>query len=1834
MAENPNEEKETVRVTSSCWLSKRKISSLNRNKHKGKEDGSAGGIKIRVPNFNICLTSLSFPIIKLKNDLERISENKQIKRLRENRGGQKGRANGSSDRRGEATQEMCGTLENCHTRQGGPTNDDEVCSMLLRSKAFNETWRVMNNYMNCFVYNYVNEMVDREINFLNKNLCLRDDKVSLLIVRTQTCPFVNLLQYRALSQKLKEVNGCVEGVAPNGRRDRGRAAADGRRDREKGAHVGDEAEKEAPVDADEAATSPPDNTNTFTYKTIDNRVLTYTLLRKQRHVTSCIVNLYTHDSVESIIIRIIKKINRKCFMKIDKNNMKELFLKMVKKKKTVLIIFLKNYIKLKSSTFSGLLLYLLHLKEINSIDISVIITNNCVLSALSNLDYFVKKNVHVNICNLYLNYYHLIENIMFHPFFNNVLFKLKEYYPIIDHLYFLNHDMSFMQVKYFFYMFVRDFFDKKILSFLNAPLIYFSKLRKGRNNLHDPCPEGGEKYTKKFSTLKEEISNYLNQLHVGDLQQKFVLLLYASNFYEAHLNHLKWKGKHHTIYLMSEVCAGGEGSPNVGEKSHTGPIIPICEDPAEGQKTLPNEQNGPPPMKKRQIEEKPTTGKGKNKRELLTEEKNNHIRDKPLPTSKKLSKKRKIKNDFFYNCIRHLNFSKSDRGGNYQGEETNGGGRTMGGSAEKEGTVQNGVSPMWKHPKGKSDFPNRGVNESSYHRDHPKDEKISMHEIIQLMQRDSIRRTLKSSDHFRSCYFQNYVSRNNLAECLSPMNRIVNRDFMDDCNVVKVYVVNNLTEHMKGEHNFDGLEVLKKEWKNNEYWKIQQYESVLARMEGKIQNGKGKGSKKTAPLGRGGQRDNLGRNRNGQVDPQVALLYLHKCLAKSISKRMIALLYKKKKYNMCLSIINTILKNIPAYSSMRKRVHILKDLFKKYENKFFIYNVNDLTKANDEIEKEFKQMLNTICDILLNLYMGKINVLKKILNDISSFLESVKYVIKLEEYITEKDFSGLNLEMFVKKMNVLIVFFDFFINLKKKKCQDKITPHEYRRGNSNPDRGSPLGENNSYSPISTYCGEVKKMGTPLRCDGTYEMGEKGHQHRGITTVGDGSQNGNTQNVSDCFGTKKIHLDSFSQSELENNKVANLLSKMSESDMDLTLLEFVFIFFGEFFYFLLMPCVFLLPLVNTCIAHDHSPDAQDLLNRNLRMKILHVLYHNKLELKDLNNPSCTGWSKFSPYNEANNCVLEKSDRGGDPQDLGDQLAKRKGEGNILLPCDVLQNGSQMEDMVIMFHIVQKWNARHLNVCSMFVEYVNVKLSWIGEGGDGGDGGATIRSSRSNRHRSSTLQGSPRRGRTPAPDVTTLHCESFQELFYNFVIATMSLFYYLKIIHIPSTFVKGKEEAQVSPSFSCKDWASTSRDKENHMIRANADGDSPNGQRRQKGANVLSTSRGKPLHDLAEGAQPNSDEEIAKPPMAHVNGEADQKYKNYILDMLGSINIRRLIFGRGNQNTYSFDIINKNTWYSVAKEIFEATTPCNFTVIPSSYVNNSAAVGSSEDSVLLIRKKLKDTSESVEEGTGEGIITDSSSTSASGKESPAKESKLNFSTNFEGDDYEKLKNNLSLIDKSLREESASEANTKMEDDKVGGINHEEEITLQMPEEYMPQNISEVLIGAVEEDRSYSLNGDEPCDTYLKLGEIINGTNERTIEFSLQKNKVLCVHLEAIGGNGYLWALLGVHKEKPQINPEEFPRKKITKSFFTNEISVTQPKAIPKNKLNNGGEHSSNSGGYGKPHESERLGGFVGGRSTLQSMVKAHKAGTFFIVYSYYRPFDPTANANTKILQLTVS
>ncbi|ETW36898.1 hypothetical protein PFTANZ_02480 [Plasmodium falciparum Tanzania (2000708)] len=288
------EENENIRVTSSCWLNKQKNYEIIKKK---KISWNNRNERIYT-DFNICTTSIISPILKLKNDLECISENKKINRQRENR---------------YIYEEQ--ELLNIN-------NDDEITSMLYRSKAFNETWLHINNYMNCFIYNYLSNIIDKEINFLNTNLCLKDDKISLLILKTQTCPFSNLLQYKIICDKLKLLNNCSKNKT------RGRSIQE---------------QEDNMYDSNKNNDSNSNNNINYTYNNLDDHPFyhknnygefyKYTMLKKEKKIISCIINVYSNDSVENIIMRIIKKVNSNFFLKVDRNNMNELFHQMCCQKK-------------------------------------------------------------------------------------------------------------------------------------------------------------------------------------------------------------------------------------------------------------------------------------------------------------------------------------------------------------------------------------------------------------------------------------------------------------------------------------------------------------------------------------------------------------------------------------------------------------------------------------------------------------------------------------------------------------------------------------------------------------------------------------------------------------------------------------------------------------------------------------------------------------------------------------------------------------------------------------------------------------------------------------------------------------------------------------------------------------------------------------------------------------------------------------------------------------------------------------------------------------------------------------------------------------------------------------------------------------------------------------------------------------------------------------------------------------------------------------------------------------------------------------------------------------
>ncbi|SBT76315.1 inhibitor of cysteine proteases, putative [Plasmodium ovale] len=361
-----------------------------------------------------------------------------------------------------------------------------------------------------------------------------------------------------------------------------------------------------------------------------------------------------------------------------------------------------------------------------------------------------------------------------------------------------------------------------------------------------------------------------------------------------------------------------------------------------------------------------------------------------------------------------------------------------------------------------------------------------------------------------------------------------------------------------------------------------------------------------------------------------------------------------------------------------------------------------------------------------------------------------------------------------------------------------------------------------------------------------------------------------------------------------------------------------------------------------------------------------------------------------------------------------------------------------------------------------------------------------------------------------------------------------------------------------------------------------------------------------------------------------------------------------------NSFTFDIVNRYNWMRFAKRIFSSTTPTNFTIIPYSYVSNSDGTTGNENSVLLIRKKLKDTSADDSSSSNSSLDKSSSSEkiascmksegstkSEHAKKTSQEKTSVNSFGLSEAPSFANINSSSSYILQSLPKKSQQSTSGKMSyhskqnSDQSGKGNVEQSFIDNISEEYKPQKISDVLMEVSEEERVYELTGDEACDHVLELGNILHKANEEIIEFSLNVNNVLCINLEAINGNGYIWALLGVNREKPKIEPANFPTKKITKSYFSNEISVTQPKAFVKGKSNVSPSHEPNkvddlnaSGtSDNKPKLYKQLGGLVGGASVLQSKIKAHKSGLYYIVYSYYRPFDPTTGSNTKIVRLNV-
>ncbi|VTZ68340.1 inhibitor of cysteine proteases, putative [Plasmodium chabaudi chabaudi] len=329
-----------------------------------------------------------------------------------------------------------------------------------------------------------------------------------------------------------------------------------------------------------------------------------------------------------------------------------------------------------------------------------------------------------------------------------------------------------------------------------------------------------------------------------------------------------------------------------------------------------------------------------------------------------------------------------------------------------------------------------------------------------------------------------------------------------------------------------------------------------------------------------------------------------------------------------------------------------------------------------------------------------------------------------------------------------------------------------------------------------------------------------------------------------------------------------------------------------------------------------------------------------------------------------------------------------------------------------------------------------------------------------------------------------------------------------------------------------------------------------------------------------------------------------------------------------NLYSFDIVNETSWLKIAKKIFKEKSPSNFTVIPFNKEHSDDNESDKEESILLIRKKIKS-------NNGNSIIPGDGSSDDIGDFS------LNFTPNNFSDKNEDtdenseypttsykpsddLNSNSSFIEESEKVETESEADSENKNKDINiNSNLEKNNTM---------NESDKV------DSKYELTGNEKCDNSMKLGNILNQTNQETINKSLSVGETFCINFEGNAGTGYLWVLLGVHKNEPTINPEEFPKKILKKQFFSEEISVTQPKKFKINELDsskNVGEGNNSSGqnenDSNQPKKPKMQ--ILGGPEPVRSVIKGHKPGKYYVVYSYYRPFSPASGANTKIVNLTV-
>ncbi|VWU52539.1 conserved protein, unknown function, partial [Hepatocystis sp. ex Piliocolobus tephrosceles] len=400
---------------------------------------------------------------------------------------------------------------------------------------------------------------------------------------------------------------------------------------------------------------------------------------------------------------------------------------------------------------------------------------------------------------------------------------------------------------------------------------------------------------------------------------------------------------------------------------------------------------------------------------------------------------------------------------------------------------------------------------------------------------------------------------------------------------------------------------------------------------------------------------------------------------------------------------------------------------------------------------------------------------------------------------------------------------------------------------------------------------------------------------------------------DCNNSNKKDIISDEVHKIKENSKMNHMfvydkysSQMSDLNIELTYIEFILVFFCEYFYFLLTPCIYLFPLLNTSILHNPGSDFVDILNKDLQHKLLHILYYHKLQLKNLNyfnlnisldcrvleniknnNVHIRNGNKNKTFFQ--NQIINKKEKTNIGKEKGETEEKKKKKYIF----DDIKNDCMIEDIVIVFRIIQNKNTKHVNVCNLFIEYIHVKLNLTSNENDDNE---NVSQHSRNKNDDSSINDKNENSYTEMELVYNINT-TFQELFYQFIIALMSLFYFLKIIHIPSSFVRSENDH--NNFYFSLEYNNNSNSDQKEEIEEHSDSYSKQ-EEKQKSKDIrlklLQVNETEEKERLLKQTLLSKEGDIVSAPINNINNFFDMKYKNYVFDTLGNINIRKLIYGK--------------------------------------------------------------------------------------------------------------------------------------------------------------------------------------------------------------------------------------------------------------------------------------------------------------------------------------------------